>query len=192
MTLRPDIVDWSASVSVGTSLGEGMQATRISAPLVLLVDEDPSTRTVLRPLLRPHGLEVVQARASVAALELLQRVARRFRLVVVSLEMGGLSGAVVLETLRHFRPELATICLTAGPSTAVAARDGCLMKPASRDELRQRITEALAGEPSRRPAASLAPDVIAKARRAFERTGSLMAAAHEIGLGMSDQSAFEA
>lgn len=31
-----------------------MQATRISAPLVLLVDEDPSTRTVLRPLLRPH------------------------------------------------------------------------------------------------------------------------------------------
>jgi len=166
-----------------------MQATRTSAPLALLVDEDPITRNVLRPLLRPHGLEVVQARASVAALE---RVARRFRLVVVSLEMGGLSGAVVLETLRLFRPELATICLTAGLSTAVALKDGCLLKPASSEELRQRIAEALFGGPSRRPPATLAPDVIAKARRVFERSGSLLAAAREIGLGMSDQSAFEA
>ena len=169
-----------------------MQATRTSAPLALLVDEDPITRNVLRPLLRPHGLEVVQARASIAALELLERVARRFRLVVVSLEMGGLSGAVVLETLRLFRPELATICLTAALSTAVALKDGCLLKPASSEELRQRIAEALFGGPSRRPPATLAPDVIAKARRVFERSGSLLAAAREIGLGMSDQSAFEA
>lgn len=169
-----------------------MQATRISAALVLLVDEDPITRTVLRPLLRPHGLDVVQARASVAALELLERVARRFRLVVVSLEMGGLSGAVVLETLRLFRPELATICLTAGTSPGVAAKGGCLMKPASSEALRQSIAEALAGAASRSPASTLTPDVIAKARTAFERSGSLIAAAREIGLGMSDQSAFEA
>jgi CheY-like chemotaxis protein len=165
---------------------------RVSAPLVLLVDEDPITRNVLRPLLRPHGLEVVQARASVAALELLQRVARRFRLAVVSLEMGGLSGAVVLETLRLFRPRLATICLTAASSAAGSGKAGCLLKPANSDELRERIAEALAGAPSRVPAAALAPDVIANARRVFERSGSLMAAAREIGLGMSDQSAFEA
>jgi CheY-like chemotaxis protein len=169
-----------------------MQSTRTSASLALLVDEDPITRNVLRPLLRPHGLEVVQARTSVAALELLGRVARRFRLAVVSLEMGGLSGAVVLETLRLFRPELATICLTTALSTAVAVKDGCLMKPASSEELRQWIAEALSGEPSRRPPAALAPDVIAKARRMFEQSGSLIAAAREIALGMSDQSAFEA
>jgi CheY-like chemotaxis protein len=160
---------------------------RVSAPLVLLVDEDPITRNVLRPLLRPHGLEVVQARASVAALELLQRVARRFRLVVVSLEMQGLPGAVVLETVRLFKPELAAICLTAS-SSAGAAQGGCIVKPATTEELRARIAEALAGPP--RIPTALAPDVIAKARRAFERSGSLMAAAHEIGLGMSDRSAF--
>jgi len=169
-----------------------MQASgRVSAPLVLLVDEDPVTRELLRPLLRPHGLEVVQARGSTAALELLQRVARRFRLVVVSLEMGGLSGVVVLETLRLFRPELAIMCLTAASSTAVAAT-GCLMKPASAEQLRERIAEALGGAPSRIPAATVSPDVIAKARGAFERSGSLLAAAREIGLGMSDQSTFEA
>jgi CheY-like chemotaxis protein len=162
---------------------------RASAPLVLLVDEDPITRNVLRPLLRPHGLEVVQARASVAALELLQRVARRFRLVVVSLEMQGLPGAVVLETVRLFKPELAAICLTAS-SSGGAAQGGCLVKPATTEELRARIAEALAGAP-RIPTATLAPDVIERAKRAFERSGSLMAAAHEIGLGMSDRSAFE-
>jgi len=162
----------------------------VSAPLVLLVDEDPITRDVLRPLVRPHGLEVVQARASVAALELLQRVARRFRLVVVSLEMGGLSGAVVLETVRLFRPELATICLTEAAG-AVAGAKGCLMKPASTQELRERIAEALCGTPSRMPATALAPAVIARARQAFERAGSLLAAAREIGLGLSDPSTFE-
>jgi CheY-like chemotaxis protein len=170
-----------------------MEATaRTSAPLVLLVDEDPATRTLLTPLLRPHGLEVVQARASAAALELLQRVARRFRLVVVSLELEGLFGAVVLETVRLFKPELATICLTAGSSAPAPAKGGCLMKPATSEALRERIGEALAGAPSRIPAVALAPEVIAKARRVFEHSGSLMAAAREIGLGMSDQSSFEA
>jgi CheY-like chemotaxis protein len=164
---------------------------RVSAPLVLLVDEDPITRNVLRPLLRPHGLEVVQARASVAALELLQRVARRFRLVVVSLEMEGLRGAVVLETVRLCKPEIAAICLTASSSAGAAIEGGCLVKPATTEELRERIAEALAGAPPRIPAAVLAPEVIAKARRAFERSGSLIAAAREIGLGMNDGQGFE-
>jgi hypothetical protein len=95
---------------------------------------------------------------------------------------------VVLETVRLFKPELAAICLTAS-SSAGAAHGGCIVKPAATEELRARIAEALA-EPPRIPTATLAPDVIAKARRAFERSGSLMAAAHEIGLGMSDRSAF--
>jgi CheY-like chemotaxis protein len=165
---------------------------RLSAPLVLLVDEDPITRNLLRPLLRPQGLEVVQVRASTAALELLQRVAGRFRLVVVSVEMAGLSGAVVLETVRLFRPELATICLTGVESTTVATKGACLMKPARSEALRERIAHALAGAPSPIPAAKLTPDAIAKARGVFERSGSLLAAAREIELGMSDQSAFEA
>jgi DNA-binding response OmpR family regulator len=163
-----------------------MEATRrVSAPLALLVDEDPVTRNVLRPLLRPHGLEVVQARAGIAALELLQRVARRFRLVIVSLELGGLSGAVVLETVQLFRPELATICLTSAAGAAAVA-ERCLTKPARSDELRDRIVEALCGAPARVPASMLAAGVIARATQAFERAGSLMAAAREIGLGMSD------
>jgi|SRR6476661_1052815 CheY-like chemotaxis protein len=165
--------------------------SRVWAPLVLLVDEDPITRNLLRPLLRPHGLEVVQARASVAALELLQRVARRFCLVVVSLEMAGLSGAVLLETLRLFRPGLATICLSSAAPSGPDRRGACLAKPPGVEELSDRIKEALAGAPSRVPPSTLAPDIIAKARLAFEHSGSLVEAARELGLGMSGESAFE-
>ena len=163
---------------------------RVSAPLVLLVDEDPITRDLLRPLLRPHGLEVVQARATVAALELLQRVPRRFRLVVVSLEMSGLSGAALLETLRLFRPGLPAICLTAASTVAVDGRGSCLTKPPSADELRARISEALDGAPSRIPVSTLAPEAIARAREAFQHSGSLLEAARQVGLGISDQSTF--
>jgi CheY-like chemotaxis protein len=159
----------------------------VSAPLVLLVDEDPITGNLLRPLLRPHGLEVVQARASIAALELLQRVAQRFRLAVVSLEMSGLSGVVVLETVRLFRPGLATICLAA----AAGAREECVAKPAGADQLRARIAEALAGAPSSMHACTLAPEAIRKARAAFEHSGSLVDAAREVGLSLSDQSALD-
>jgi len=165
-------------------------ADGVSAPLVLLVDEDPFTGHVLRPLLRPHGLEVVQARASIAALELLQRVAQRFRLAVVSLEMSGLSGVAVLETVRLFRPGLATICLAASRGAA-GAREECVTKPPGADQLRARIAEALAGAQSSMHACTLAPEVIKKARAAFERSGSLVEAAREVGIGLSDQSALD-
>lgn len=163
----------------------------VSAPLVLLVDEDPFTGQLLRPLLRPHGLEVVQARASIAALELLQRVAQRFRLAVVSLEMSGLSGVAVLETVRLFRPGLATICLAAASRGAAGAREECVTKPAGADQLRARIAEALAGAPSSMHACTLAPEAIRKARAAFEHSGSLVDAAREVGLSLSDQSALD-
>ncbi len=80
--------------------------------LVLLVDSDVETRFVIQPLLRPYGLELVIARAGIVALEVVQRMANRFRLAFVSLELPGISGRVVFETLLHFRPTLPVLCLS--------------------------------------------------------------------------------
>jgi CheY-like chemotaxis protein len=160
---------------------------RAPAPLVLLIDEDPVTRNLLQPVVRPFGLEIVQARASIAALELLQRVAERFRLAVVSLEMPGLSGAVLLQTFRIFLPALATVCLTAG--WTVGGRGGCLAKPPRSGELRTRIAEVLAGEPMPASIAAVAPQVVARARSAFARSASLLDAARELARGMPGESA---
>lgn len=164
------------------------EASRPSAPLMLLVDEDPITRNLLRPLLRPHGLEVVQARAGVAALELLQRVAARFRLVVVSLELPDFPGAVLLETLRLFRPGMATICITAS-AESLNGDGGCLAKPLRTEDLRARIAGALAGSPIPSPVGAVAPEVVARAKSAFALSASLLEAARELARGMPGASA---
>src|SRR6476661_2632085 len=165
------------------------QPSRSTTPLVLLIDEDPITRNLLQPVVRPFGLEIVQARASIAALELLQRVAERFRLAVVSLEMRGLSGAVLLETFRIFFPGLATVCLTAG--STVGGGGGCLAKPPRSGELRTRIAEVLAGEPMPVSTPAVAPDVVARARSAFALSASLLDAARELARGMPGESAID-
>ena len=159
-------------------------ATNDHPRLVLLIDADRATRPLVAPILVPSGLDLVQARESVAGLEILQRLPERFRLTIVSLEMPGLSGAAVIGTLRLFRPELAVVCLTgAGPATA-SARPGCLTKPVEADALREQVSDALLG---RAPAAidllRINAEVVERARTAFGRSRSLLDAAREIAAG---------
>ena len=113
--------------------------------LVLLIDADPATRHVVGPLLATSGLELVQSRDSVAGLDILQRLPERFRLVIVSLEMPGLSGAVLIGALRLFRPELPVVCLTSAERAATGARARCAAKPVQPDLLRELVADALGG-----------------------------------------------
>jgi DNA-binding NtrC family response regulator len=163
-----------------------MAGTSHAAPsLVLLVDTDPAERWQWAPLAAAHGLEVVQSRSTMAALELLQRMPDRFRLVVVRLDMPGLPGSVLLETLRLFKPDIATLCLTRGASISVGVGNGhCLTKPLRIDQLRRQVTEALNGTMSASAVAPNPPDVIARARACFAGSGSLLEAARELSLGM--------
>ena len=152
--------------------------------LALLIDVDPTTRSKIRLILEDAGLEVIQARSSVAALELLQRLRDRFRLVLVSMEMPGLSGPVVLETLRLCRPHLPVLCLSRA-DTAVAGGANCLAKPLQPDALRARIAEALTGTNG---AAGQAIDLetLARARATFAASGSLLEAARELARALPD------
>jgi CheY-like chemotaxis protein len=152
---------------------------------VLLVDADPATRAAMRPLLPRYGLELVQARTSVAALELLQRMPDSFRMAVVSLEMPGISGQVLLETLRVFRPGMALMCLTEA-TTALIGGGPCLSKPVVGSDLRTQIEDALAGKGA---GPTPAANAVARAQAAFSETGSLLDAACEIARGMPGEPA---
>lgn len=165
------------------------EPTDTGARLVLLIDTDAATRTAVRPLLAPYGLELIQARAGVAALELLQRMPDRFRLVLLSMEMPGLPGAVLIETLRLLRPDLAIMCLTADRATVAGGGDNCLLKPLRAEELRSQIEMALAGGDLGLPAATVAADAVARARASYVATGNLLEAAREIALGMPGEPA---
>lgn len=164
-------------------------ASPSEATLVLLVDADPGTRGWVRPMLLAHGLDVIQARSSLAALELLQRMPERFRLVIVSLEMRDLPGAVVLETLRLFRSGLTTLCVTAAERVTASGTSGpCLSRSARGDDLEHQIVDALSGRTTA-SAGTATAEATARATAAFATSANLLEAARELARGMLDEAA---
>ena len=153
--------------------------------LVLLVDSDVETRFVIQPLLRPYGLELVIARAGIVALEVMQRMAHRFRLALVSMELPGVSGKVVYETLRHFRPTLPVLCMSASFSGGGAA---CLPKPVQAVDIAAWLGRVLGGtgqgDVDEGMTVAAAPDALSRARSRYGLTGNLLDAARELARGM--------
>jgi DNA-binding response OmpR family regulator len=153
--------------------------------LVLLIDSDPAMRQSVVPLLARSGMELVQVRDSVAGLEILQRLPERFRLAIISLEMPGLSGTVLIQTLRLFRPDLPIVCLThRQPVASGRAATQCLDKPVRPELLRAQLEDALAGVAPAMEAADIRPDAVARAKACFARSRSLLDAAREVAGGL--------
>lgn len=150
--------------------------------LILLVDHDAESRRHARHLLELYGVEVVQATNGIAALELVQRLPQSFRLVIAELELPGLSGAVLVDTLRLFRPDLPTICVS-NRSAAVAANGRrCLVKPLQGSELQLALENGHAHGDDR-PA--VPESVIARARARYAQVGDLVEAAMELARAAS-------
>lgn len=145
--------------------------------LVLLVDHDVESRRHTRQLLELHGLEVVQVSNGVAALELIQRLPESFRLVIAEMDLPGLSGVVVKETLRLFRPDLPTICISDRAWVADARQ--CLPKPLDGAHLRA-IMQGEAAFPDGGGQPGLPETSLARARARFATAGDLVEAALEL------------
>src|SRR3954451_16372674 len=93
--------------------------------LLLLVDGDPRTVSVIAPLAAARKLGLVKARTAVAALEIVQRVGDSFCGAVVNLELPDIPGLAVTEALRQFYPTVPVMCLT---EVLAAANGPCLTK----------------------------------------------------------------
>ena len=147
--------------------------------LVLLVDDDEESRRHARQLLELRGMEVVQVSNGIAALELIQRLPQSFRLVLTELDLPGISGKVLSETLRIFRPDLPTHCM----SSHVAARavDGwrCLAKPLQGPDLQTALENGHSpGETDHGPPVPVA--WVTRARARYAVVGDLVEAALEL------------
>lgn len=155
--------------------------------LVLLVDHDMESRRHARHLLELRGMEVVQASNGMAALELVQRLPRSFRLVLTELDLPGIPGAIVVETLRLFRPDLPVLCMSATRVAAGATVKGCLTKPLQSAELFAALEE---GESGWVPQGmeGIPESAAARARARFAVVGDLVEAALELARGASGES----
>jgi CheY-like chemotaxis protein len=151
--------------------------------LVLLVDYDVDSRRQARHLLELRGLEVVQASNGMAALELIQRLPRSFRLVLTDLDLPGIPGAVVVETLRLIRPDLPVLCMSA-TRTAAGSVDAkrCLLKPLQGGEL-EAMLDGSASALELEGLLGVSDELAARVRARFAVVGDLVEAALELYRG---------
>jgi CheY-like chemotaxis protein len=151
--------------------------------LVLLVDNDVISRREARQMLEGRGLDVVQASNGMAALELVQRMPESFRLVLVDLDLPGIRGSVVVETLRLFRPDLPVLCMSAALVTVGGSSlKRCLSKPLQGAELDLAMEEITSRwEPQ--ALLEVPESMVSRARARFAVGGDLVEAALELSSG---------
>jgi CheY-like chemotaxis protein len=151
--------------------------------LVLLVDNDVEARRHARHLLEVRGVDVVQASNGMAALELIQRLPRSFRMVLTDIDLPGVPGPMVMETLRLFRPDLPVFCMSAA-RTAPGALEipSCLPKPLLHGALEAALAEGDNGWKPR-DVGRVSEKAAARARACFAAGGDLVEAALELTRG---------
>ena len=116
-------------------------------PTVLVVDDEPTLRTVLRRALAREGWAVEEAADGLEGLERLRADGDRYAVVFLDLSLPGLPGRQLWERVRAERPELLDrLVIVSGATEEWVTEAGCtqLAKPFDLVEARRVAREVAA------------------------------------------------
>jgi DNA-binding response OmpR family regulator len=115
---------------------------------VLVVDNEPVTRRLVRRTLEAEDFHVEEASSGEVALALIQGREEPFDLVLTDLSMPGIDGRQVSETLARYRPSVAVLCMSSDPDSVprIGPSDTpvrVMLKPFSAEDLYHAVRDAI-------------------------------------------------
>ncbi|HEY5940380.1 MAG TPA: response regulator [Gemmatimonadales bacterium] len=115
---------------------------------VLVVDDEPAMRRILRRTLEAENFLVEEAPDGETALKLIQSHPHPFDLVLTDLSMPVIDGRRVSETLTRYRPTVAVLCMSADPDAVpyIESSDTVvrvMLKPFTPDDLYHAVRDAI-------------------------------------------------
>jgi two-component system cell cycle sensor histidine kinase/response regulator CckA len=120
------------------------------APAILIVEDEPGIRKLIRIALLPCGFQILEAQNGVEAESLLRSFAGLIRLVVLDIVMPGGNGLDFAVHLQTERPDTAILYIS-GFSESIAVASiaqknpaSVLVKPFTREQLLSRVQKLLA------------------------------------------------
>lgn len=116
--------------------------------VVLLVDDEAASRTVVRRMLEDEGFHVEEADSGEAALRIIQARSEPFDLVLTDLSMPLIDGREVSETLARYRPSVAILGMSGNPDAVphIGSSDipfRVMLKPFAPDDLYHAVRDAI-------------------------------------------------
>jgi two-component system cell cycle sensor histidine kinase/response regulator CckA len=128
-----------------------LPATPHGTGVILLVEDEPSLRTLARHQLESCGYSVFEAGSGADALEVAGRYTGTIHLLLTDVVMPGMNGRSLAEELLRQRPQMSVIYMS-GYTGQVVGADGVLdegscflAKPFTREALARKVREALDG-----------------------------------------------
>ena len=117
--------EFEASTPVKTELD-----TPKGTETILLVEDEPSVRKLVRHILEKQGYSVLEASTGALALKVIEKHAGEIHLLLSDVVMPGMNGAELAAKLVKIRPQVKTLFLS-GYSSEAIARHGHLNKDTS-------------------------------------------------------------